>query len=42
VKKASALFSDGISLKKEAEAPKKEKSKSKKETAAEQVAEITA
>jgi hypothetical protein len=42
VKKASALFSDGISIKKETASPKKEKGKSKKETVGEQVAEVTA
>ena len=42
LKKASALFSDGIPLKKSSDPAKKEKSKPKKETAVEQIAEVTA
>ena len=42
LKKAISLFSEGVTLKKKAAAPKKDKKKLKKETPREQVAEVTA
>ena len=42
LKKASSIFSDGIVLAKESEPEKKQKKKTKKETASGQVAEPTA